>query len=162
MYKAEQVDGDKDRLRVLLHEAKAYVVASILPNYFENFGMKWNAKPIHAEIMAIGTPAEIDSSQLGWQQLHRDSYYADPLSILCAVSSGYYFDMQLEDQSGNAMRVRQKLDTAEMSVIRGNLPHAGGPTTAYRLHLTAKFHDDPVSHFLPLHIVLFIKFMQPT
>ena len=156
------MDGDKDRLRLLLHQVKSYAVGSILPNYFENFGMKWPAKPIHAEIMAIGTPAEVDSSLLGWQQLHRDSNCTDPLSILCAVSPSYYFDMQLEDESGNAMRVRQKLDTAEMSVIRGDLPHAGGPTTAYRLHLTAKFHEDPVSHCLPLYIVLFIKFMQPT
>lgn len=148
MYKAEQVDGDKDRLRERLREVKAYAVASILPNFFESFGVKWNAVPIHTEIMAIAAASEVDPSKLGWQQLHCDSLHREPYSILCAVSPEYYYDMQLQDEGGSPIRVRQKLNTGEMSIIRGNLPHAGGPTTAYRLHMTVKFEENPVSYYL--------------
>lgn len=146
MFKAEQVDGDKDILRKRLLEIKEYAVLGILPEYFESFGLMRDAQPIHSEIMAIACAPDVDPSQFGWQQLHCDSQYDEPYSILCAVSNEYFFDMQLEDDSGNAIRVRQKLDAAQMSVIRGNIPHAGGPTTAYRLHMTVKFNETPVSH----------------
>lgn len=150
MYKADQVDGDKDRLREELLQVKAYAVGSILPSYFENFGVKWNAKATHTEIMAIATPSEVDPCELGWQQLHCDSQQREPFSILCAVTPGYYYDMQLPDQSGHPSRVRQSLNVGEMSVIRGNIPHAGGPTTAYRLHMTVKFEDSSVRYALSL------------
>ena len=144
MYKAEQVDGDRDILRERLLEVKAYAMAGILPNSFETLGTKWNAVPIHTEIMAIASPSEADQSQFEWQQLHCDSMLREPYSILCAVTPGYYYDMLTKDESGNDVRLRQKLNTGEMSVIRGNLPHAGGPTTAYRLHMTAKFEETQV------------------
>ena len=150
------VGRDKDPLRRQLLELKDLIVMSVLPGSLEGLGHEPCATPAHFEIMAIAVPPGVDEEKLGWQLLHTDAESIEPYSILCAVTPEYYFDMQLENEDGDLMRVRQKLDTGEMSIFRGNLPHAGGPTQAYRLHMTVQFSDNAVSNILLFFFILLV------
>ena len=145
MFKGDLIDGDVDPLRALLQNVKSFFVDRILPDFVAEMGCGDHVPPgILTEIMAVAAPPEADAGALTWQQLHRDALTPDPYSILCAVTNEYYFDLRATNDEGSHTRVRMKMDAGEMTIIRGNLPHSGGPTTAFRLHLAVKFSDESV------------------
>jgi hypothetical protein len=146
MFKGDQVDSDTNALRVKLLEAKEVLIRNILPQYVRQMGLKENAADdVAVDVIAIAVPPEVDSQHLGWQQLHQDSQSADPYTVLCAVSNEYYFDLLLVDGDDDKKRVRVKMDSGEMTIMRGDLPHSGGPTTSKRLHFALKFLEGSVS-----------------
>ena len=145
MFKAEQVDGDHDYLRNRLLIVKDFLLKNILPKHQHLMGYDADTIPSLAEIMAVAVPPEVSAEVLGWQQLHQDARQADPYSILCAVTNEYYFDARTTDEEGDHRRVRIKMDAGDMTILRGDLPHCGGPTTAMRLHLSIRFSQQMVS-----------------
>lgn len=146
MFKGDQIDGGTNTLRAKLLEAKEILIRDILPQYVRQMGLEANAADdVAVDVVAIGVPAEVDSEILGWQQLHQDGRSADPYTVLCAVSNEYYFDLLLVDGDDDKKRVRVKMDSGEMTIMRGDMPHSGGPTRSKRIHFGLKFLEGSVS-----------------
>ena len=146
MFKGDQIDSDTNALRVKLLEAKVVLMENILPQYVRQMGLKANAADdVAVDVIAIAVPPEVDSELLGWQQLHQDARSADPYTVLCAVSKEYYFDVLLVHGDDDKKRVRVKMDSGEMMIMRGDLPHSGGPTRSKRIHFGLKFLEGSVS-----------------